>query len=211
VSDIIAQLQSYKLIPVITMHDIDHALPLADCLIAAGLPVMEITLRTSQALACLKLIRQKRPEVLAGAGTILNMNLAVQSIDVGAQFLISPGLNAGLKKLGPTIQNTPYLPGVSTISEVMEAQEAGFRRLKFFPADISGGVPMLKNLSNLFSDLQFCPTGGIQEHALTNYLSVKNVFAVGGSWLTPDDKMKNQDWATITDIVRSSVGLIPRP
>jgi len=199
------------LIPVIVIEDIDHAVPMAKALVAGGLHLLEVTLRTEAGLAAIKLINEQVPEAIVGAGTVCNAKEYQQAIDAGAQFIVSPGLTPELIEKAQQIQkegkwNGVFLPGVATASEVMQAKAAGFTQLKCFPASAIGGVKLLKAWSGPFSDIQFCPTGGISPENYQEYLSLDNVICVGGSWITEGRLLTANNWPEVEKRAHDIVG-----
>jgi 2-dehydro-3-deoxyphosphogluconate aldolase / (4S)-4-hydroxy-2-oxoglutarate aldolase len=184
-------------IPVIVIHRLDDAVPLARALVAGGVRVLEVTLRTPVALPAMQAIIQAVPEAIVGAGTVRSPGDAQAAYDVGCRFAVSPGYTHALGKACAEI-GLPLLPGVSTASEVMQAQADGINFLKFFPATAAGGIPMLKALAGPFTDVMFCPTGGITLETAPQFLALPNVKVCGGSWLTPADAMAAGDWGRIT-------------
>jgi 2-dehydro-3-deoxyphosphogluconate aldolase/(4S)-4-hydroxy-2-oxoglutarate aldolase len=193
-------------IPVIVLHRVADAVPLAEALLAGGVKVLEVTLRTDVALACIEAIAKQLPEALVGAGTIRNAADARAARDAGSRFAVSPGYTSEVgqacRELG-----LPLLPGVATASEVMTAQADGHDFLKFFPAQQAGGIPMLKALGGPFPDVAFCPTGGITPETAPQFLALPNVKVCGGSWLTPADAVEKGDWARITRLAREASAL----
>jgi 2-dehydro-3-deoxyphosphogluconate aldolase/(4S)-4-hydroxy-2-oxoglutarate aldolase len=185
--------------PVVTFTDASVAVDVARALVRGGIRVIEVTLRTPVALKAMELIAKSVPEITVGAGTVLSVADLKASAEAGAAFAISPGatdvlLNAGTS--GPI----PYLPAVATASELMAGLAAGYRCFKFFPAGAAGGIPMLNALGGPFPDARFCPTGGISQATVKSYLDLPNVLCAGGSWLTPAEAMKKQDWAQIESL-----------
>jgi 2-dehydro-3-deoxyphosphogluconate aldolase / (4S)-4-hydroxy-2-oxoglutarate aldolase len=176
-------LAAAPVIPVLTIDRAADAPAIARALVAGGLPVMEVTLRTPAALAAIRAMREV-PGALVGAGTVLDRDHLEAAIDAGAAFLVSPGLTGAVAE-AMAAAALPCLPGVATASEIMRARELGFIRLKFFPAEASGGVPALKALSATFPDLRFCPTGGLTQDNAQSWLDLPAVACVGGSWLVP--------------------------
>lgn len=199
-----AILGQVPVIPVLVIEDAATAVPLARALVAGGVTVLEITLRSAAALDAIRRIVAEVPEARVGAGTVLNPAQFAAVQLAGAQFVISPGATEALYF---TAKDTglPFLPGVSTASEVMVAMEHGFTRAKFFPAESSGGIPALKSLQGPFPEMRFCPTGGITEANLRSYTALSNVFAAGGSWLAPKDRVAAGDWAGITAIAKKAI------
>jgi 2-dehydro-3-deoxyphosphogluconate aldolase/(4S)-4-hydroxy-2-oxoglutarate aldolase len=186
-------------IPVIVLHDADHALPLAQALLTGGIRVLEITLRSGAGMEAIRRISAELPEMIVGAGTVLSPEDLLSVAQAGAKFAISPGLTPSLFAAshdGPI----PLIPGVATASELMLAMERGFTELKFFPAETSGGVRTLQALHGPFPRVTFCPTGGISQENCKEYLSLANVACVGGSWLTPPDVIEQEDWGKITEL-----------
>ena len=174
------------IIPVLTLTDPDHAIRIARWLAADGMPAVEVTLRTSQALDCIRAITRALPDVIVGAGTVLRPEQMDEARKAGAQFLVSPGATAQLID-ACRAGSHPWLPGAATPSEAMYLHDAGFDHLKFFPAEPAGGIAFLKAIAPVLADVRFCPTGGIDQSNAANYLALPNVFAVGGSWVVPRD------------------------
>ncbi len=191
-----ALLTRAPVIPVLAIERLDQALPLAEALIDGGLPVLEITLRTSVALDAIRAITQARPDAWVGVGTYTQPAQAAQAQAAGAQFLVSPGLTDALVSAAAQAA-LPLLPGVATASDILRAQQAGFEQVKFFPAAVSGGIPALNAFAGPFPDMQFCPTGGVSPENYLDYLACRNVVCVGGTWLAPADAVAAGDWARI--------------
>ena len=193
-------------IPVIVLNDVAHAVPMARALLAGGIRMLEITLRTPQALACMEAIARDLPEAIVGAGTVRSAQDAQAAAMAGARFVVSPGythqVGRACRELG-----LPLLPGVATGSEIMMAQEDGWSELKFFPAMQAGGVAMLKAWGGPFGGVSFCPTGGVTLDNAADLLALPNVLCVGGSWLVPADAMARGDWARVTQLARQAAGL----
>ena len=196
-------MQDAPVIPVIVLHDVKHAVALARALVAGGIRMLEVTLRTPQALACLEAIAREVPEAVAGAGTVRSAADVQASLNAGARFAVSPGYT---HTLGQACRDAglPLLPGVATGSEIMAAQEDGYNELKFFPAMQAGGPAMLKAWGGPFIDVRFCPTGGVTQANAAEFLALPNVACVGGSWLTPADALAAGDWARITALARDA-------
>lgn len=199
-------MQASPVIPVIAIDNIDHAVPLAEALVAGGIRVLEITLRTAHGLPAIRAIAERVPQAIIGVGTLTQPEEFAAARDAGAVFGVSPGLTASLvgaaRKSG-----LPLLPGVMTPSEVMAAREAGFRQLKLFPAVPAGGVGMLNSIAGPLPDMVFCPTGGISQETARTFLACKNVACVGGSWLTPRDAVQAGDWARVTALAQAASAL----
>jgi 2-dehydro-3-deoxyphosphogluconate aldolase/(4S)-4-hydroxy-2-oxoglutarate aldolase len=188
------------------LQRVADAVPLARALVAGGVKVLEITLRTPVALQCMREIAQAVPEAIVGAGTIRSVADAQAALDAGCRFGVSPGYT---RDIGLACQRIglPLLPGVATASEVMAANADGYGFLKFFPATAAGGIPMLKALAGPFADVVFCPTGGITPQTAPQFLALSNVKVCGGSWLTPQDAVDAQDWARITGLAQAASAL----
>lgn len=193
-------------IPVIVIHRIEDAVPMAQALVDGGVRVLEITLRTPVALQCMEAIARAVPEAIVGAGTVRSIADAQAAKDAGCVFAVSPGYTSAIGLACRDI-GLPLLPGVATGSEVMMANADGYRFLKFFPATAAGGIPMLKALAGPFPDVVFCPTGGITVESAPQFLALPNVKVCGGSWLTPADAVAAQDWACITRLAREAGAL----
>ena len=193
-------------IPVIVLHRVEDAVPLAEALLAGGVKVLEVTLRTPVALQCIEAIAKALPEALVGAGTIRSAADAQAAQDAGSRFVVSPGYTAEVGAACRAI-GLPLLPGVATASEVMAASADGLSFLKFFPALQAGGIPMLKALGGPFPDITFCPTGGISLESAPQFLALSNVKVCGGSWLTPADAVAAGDWPRITRLAREAQSL----
>ena len=193
-------------IPVIVLQRVADAVPLARALVAGGVKVLEITLRTPVALDCMRAIAGEVPEAIVGAGTIRSVADAKASLAAGCRFGVTPGYSPGIGRACQDI-GLPLLPGVATASEVMAANADGYDFLKFFPATAAGGIPMLKALHGPFGDVLFCPTGGITPETAPQFLALPNVKVCGGSWLTPQDAVDRQDWARITALAVAASAL----
>jgi 2-dehydro-3-deoxyphosphogluconate aldolase/(4S)-4-hydroxy-2-oxoglutarate aldolase len=193
-------------IPVIVIDDVRHAVPMARALVAGGVRVLEVTLRTAAGLAAIEAIARDVPEAIVGAGTVRSAADARAAHAAGSRFAVSPGYTAAVGQACRDL-GLPLLPGVATASEVMAAQDDGLSFLKFFPATAAGGLPMLKALGGPFPDVVFCPTGGITVDTAAQFLALPNVKVCGGSWLTPAPAMAAGDWARITDLARAASAL----
>ena len=190
-------------IPVIVIDDVAAAVPMARALVDGGVRVLEVTLRTANALRCMEAIAKAVPEAIVGAGTVRSLADARAANDVGCQFAVSPGYASGIGLACRDI-GLPLLPGVASASEVMQANADGYFFLKFFPATAAGGIPMLKALAGPFPDVVFCPTGGISVETAPQFLALSNVKVCGGSWLTPADAMAAKDWPRITTLAKAA-------
>ncbi|MFP6249091.1 bifunctional 4-hydroxy-2-oxoglutarate aldolase/2-dehydro-3-deoxy-phosphogluconate aldolase [Helicobacter pylori] len=201
---IIEVLQISPIVPVVVIEDLSDAVPLVQSLIEGGIPIIEVTLRSSCALEAIELIAKNVPKMRVGAGTILNLTQLEQAQNRGAEFLISPGLTPSLLEYAKK-KGMPLIPGVSSSSEVMQALELGYNALKFFPAEYCGGVKLLNAFNGPFKGVKFCPTGGISADNMRSYLNLENVLCVGGSWLTPKDLIQNKEWDKITEICKRAL------
>lgn len=199
-------LKSAPVVPLIQSDDPETAVKIARALIAGGLPVLEIVLRTDAALACLAAIREALPDAQAGAGTVLNAAQVREAAGQGATFIVSPGLDEGVVEAAGEL-DLPVYPGIVTPGELQRAWNLGLRTVKFFPASIAGGVPALKALSSVFRDVGFMPTGGISESNLHEYLALPSVVACGGSWLTPPEAVASGDFERITSLAAAAVAI----
>jgi 2-dehydro-3-deoxyphosphogluconate aldolase/(4S)-4-hydroxy-2-oxoglutarate aldolase len=193
-------------IPVIVIHRVADAVPLARALVAGGVRVLEVTLRTPVALECMRLIVREVPEAIVGAGTVRTPADAEAALGAGCRFAVSPGYRPAIGQACRRI-GLPLLPGVATASEVMMAADDGHDFLKFFPATAAGGIPMLKALAGPFADVAFCPTGGISVDTAPQFLALPNVKVCGGSWLTPQDAVDAGDWGRITRLASAAAAL----
>ncbi|RCU51024.1 keto-hydroxyglutarate-aldolase/keto-deoxy-phosphogluconate aldolase [Corallincola holothuriorum] len=195
--------RTYPVLPVMVIKRLADAVPLATALAKGGIDVFEVTLRTACALDAIKAIKQDVPDALVGAGTVCSAEQLLQVQAAGADFAVSPGLTEQLAEAA-VANNFILIPGVSTPSEVMRAQQYGFNLLKFFPAAQAGGVGMLKAFAGPFGNLKFCPTGGISEANAADYLALDNVVCVGGSWVCPNAMVEAGDWQGITDLAKAT-------
>jgi 2-dehydro-3-deoxyphosphogluconate aldolase/(4S)-4-hydroxy-2-oxoglutarate aldolase len=191
-------------VPVVTIKKAEDAVPIAEALIAGGIKIIEITLRTTAGLKAIEEVSKRIPEMTVGAGTVSNPEQFKNAIGAGAQFVVSPGLTDKLASFAKT-EKTPFLPGVATISEIMKARDYGFQYLKLFPASVVGGPAAIKQYSSLFSDVYFCPTGGISLGNMNEYLSIVNVVCVGGSWLTPESAVEAKNWNEVKRLSKQAV------
>jgi len=190
-------------IPVIVIEDIDDAIPMAKALLAGGIKVLEVTLRTSCALKAIELIANEVPGAIVGAGTLRTKSDATNAKLAGSQFAVSPGYTNEMGMICKDIE-LPLLPGVSTGGEVMNANNDGYYFLKLFPAVAVGGINLLRGFSGPFSDVQFCPTGGVTVDSAADFLALPNVPVCGGTWLTPKNLIENKDWAAITKLAKQA-------
>jgi 2-dehydro-3-deoxyphosphogluconate aldolase/(4S)-4-hydroxy-2-oxoglutarate aldolase len=201
-------LRSAPVIPILTIQNAGNAIPLARALVAGGIRILEIPLRTAPALEAVAAIAGAVPEIMIGVGTVTDPIEFGRAQEGGARFAISPGLRPGLAAAAKEA-GMPYLPGVATASEIMEAVELGFHHLKFFPAEAEGGAALLKTLAGPFPGVRFCPTGGINMQNMARYLKLSNVVSVGGSWIAPQSDIAAGNWEAVTERARESLARVP--
>ena len=203
-TDIRTICESVPLVPVLPIDDVDGAVPLARALVAGGLSVLEITLRTETALSAIKAVRAACPDAVVGAGTLRTAEDLPRCVDAGAQFGVSPGAP---ERLMDAVDGSglPFLPGCASPTEAMRLADRGYSVLKFFPAEAAGGTRMLKSLAEPLSGIVFCPTGGVTIENARDYLALPNVVTVGGSWVAPKDLIRSEDWKGIEDLARQAV------
>lgn len=199
-------MRTSPVIPVIAIDKIEQAVPLAKALVAGGIRVLEVTLRTEHGIPAIRAMVEQVPDAIVGVGTLTQPEEFAAARDAGAVFGVSPGLTPGLVDAAKR-SGLPLLPGVMTPSEVMAAREAGFHQLKLFPAVPAGGLGMLNAMAGPLPDVTFCPTGGISQETAAQFLACRNVACVGGSWLTPKDAMQFGDWDRITELARAASAL----
>jgi 2-dehydro-3-deoxyphosphogluconate aldolase/(4S)-4-hydroxy-2-oxoglutarate aldolase len=190
---------SSPLMPVLQIKEIQQAIPLATALFSGGIHALEVTLRTEIALEVVRLLTTTFPDAMIGVGTVTTPDQLKQAIDAGAKFAFSPGQTQALLLAG-TKASIPFIPGIASISELMEGLVLGYTHFKFFPAVAAGGIPMLKAIYGPFPQARFCPTGGINETNFSDYLALPNVSCIGGSWIVPEEAIKKGNWALITDL-----------
>lgn len=195
-------LKGIRALPVIAIDDVADAVPLADALAEGGLTALEVTLRTAAGLDAIAKLQKERPKLLIGAGTVVTGAQMKQCAALGVRFVVSPGLTPALLEIAHELR-VPFLPGISTASEIMLGLQYGWTEFKFFPAEAAGGIAMLKSLAGPFPDVRFCPTGGVSPQNAVSYLSLPNVVMVGSSSMLPADAMKRKDWADIARRARS--------
>ena len=201
-------LDRVPVVPVVVVEELVHAVPLVRALVAGGLPVVELTLRTPVALEAVRAIADEVPEVLLGVGTVRTPAQADAAAAAGAGFLVSPGTTPALLA-GMQATGLPLLAGASTVSEVLALAEAGLEEAKFFPAEAAGGTAYLRAIAAPVPGMRFCPTGGITAATAPDYLALPNVGCVGGSWLTPADALAAGDWDRVTALARAAAALRP--
>ena len=195
------------IVPVVVLNNVEDAVPLAGALLKGGIDFMEITFRTECAAECISVISKEVPDMTVGAGTVLNVEQAKLAVDCGARFIVSPGLDEATVKWA--IENDiPVIPGTVTPTEIMKAISLGLKVVKFFPADVYGGIKAIKALSAPFGQVKFLPTGGVSEANLNEFAANKSVIAVGGSWVCKKDDIINHDWDKITMLSENAVKII---
>lgn len=199
-------LEQTRVVPLVQADDPNVAVEISHALIEGGLSVLEVVLRTDEALKCLEAIVTKFPDAHVGAGTVLSADQAKEVITRGAKFIVSPGLDEASVKIAQS-HNMPIYPGVATPTELQRAWNLGLRTVKFFPAGLAGGPKMLKAFSSVFRDMRFMPTGGVSAANLTEFLEIPSVIACGGSWLTPASAIKDGDFAAITKLAREALAI----
>ena len=192
------------IVPVLVINKVEEALPIAEALLAADIKVLEVTLRTPAALDVISTIAKELPEAVVGSGTVTNRQQLQQSYDAGAKFAISPGLTKDLLQAGNE-GNIALIPGISSISELMDGADFGYDHLKFFPAEASGGVQAIKSIGGPFPDIRFCPTGGINLANVKDYLALPNVMCCGGSWLVSNQIVEGKNWQEITQLAKQAL------
>lgn len=189
-------------VPVIVVDNAEQAVNLGKALVAGGVPVLEVTLRTEAALEAIAALRKEVPDAIVGAGTVCSREQYVKAVEAGAEFIISPGMTPDLLAVGKEY-DIPYLPAVATISDILLGMEHGYDHFKFFPAEVNGGVKALKAFSGPLPHIRFCPTGGINEKNYQDYLALESVLCVGGSWIVPSDLVQAGKWDEITELAKS--------
>lgn len=205
--EILNKLNQYKVVPVIQINRVEDAVPLAKVLVENGLPVAEVTFRTDAAAGAIKAMREAYPELCIGAGTVLTPEQVDQAIEAGSEFIVAPGLNPNTVRLCQA-RNIPVVPGVNNPSQVEQALELGLTFLKFFPAEASGGVNMVKSLLAPYVDVSFMPTGGIGKGNINDYLGLERIVCCGGTWMVSPKMIENQQWDEIGQLVREAVELV---
>ncbi|WP_394126798.1 bifunctional 4-hydroxy-2-oxoglutarate aldolase/2-dehydro-3-deoxy-phosphogluconate aldolase [Vibrio hepatarius] len=206
-NEMINKLKQFKVIPVIQINKVEHAIPLAKVLVDNGLPVAEVTFRTEAAAASIKAMSDAYPEMCVGAGTVLNAEQVDQAKAAGSEFVVAPGLNPNTVRYCQEI-GMPIVPGVNNPSQVEQALELGLNFLKFFPAEASGGVPMVKSLLAPYVNVSLMPTGGIGKGNVNDYLAIDRVVCCGGTWMVAPSLIENEQWDEIGRLVREAVELV---
>jgi 2-dehydro-3-deoxyphosphogluconate aldolase/(4S)-4-hydroxy-2-oxoglutarate aldolase len=199
-------MRTSPVIPVLTVEDLAHAAPLAQALLAGGLKVLELTLRTPIALEAIKAMVEAAPDAIVGAGTVLNPDELYRAVDAGAKFIVSPGLTEKLARAAEAA-GVPLLAGIATAGDIMRGLDLGLNRFKFFPAETSGGAAAVAAFGGPFGEVRFCPTGGVTPQNAPNYLALKNILCVGGTWITPKAAVTAGEWDKITELARQAAAL----
>lgn len=192
------------IVPVLVIKDVKDALPIAEALLKAEVKVLEVTLRTPAALEAISLIAKELPEAVIGSGTVTNADQLQRSFDAGSKFAISPGLTKDLLEAGNDSE-IALIPGISSISELMDGIDYGYDHFKFFPAESSGGAKAIQSIGGPFADIRFCPTGGINLNNINDYLALDNVGCCGGSWLVTDKIVQAKNWSEITKLAKQAL------
>lgn len=200
------ELEKVPVVPVVVIDDADKAVPVAQALVAGGLPIIEVTMRTAAAPDAIAAIAEHVPQAIIGAGTVLSAEQARSIVAAGAKFIVSPGLHDAVVAAANDL-NVPIIPGVATATELQQAWNMGLRILKFFPAGQAGGLPMIKALASVFRDVVFMPTGGVSPSNLKDYLASPAVLACGGSWLTPSDAIADGDYDRIKTLASEALAI----
>ncbi|MEA3523295.1 MAG: bifunctional 4-hydroxy-2-oxoglutarate aldolase/2-dehydro-3-deoxy-phosphogluconate aldolase [Campylobacterota bacterium] len=200
-------MQISPIVPVIALDSVEDALPLAEALLEGGIALMEITLRTEAGLKSIETIAKNMPEMNVGAGTVINAQGFKNAVNHGSQFVFSPGISEELMQTSRDL-DIALIPGVATASEVMLAQNSGFEYCKLFPATVAGGTSALKAFSGPFAAMKFCPTGGVNLENLNDFLTLKNVLCVGGSWIVPHQAIKDKNFKEVTRLCKEAISII---
>ncbi|MDA0128115.1 bifunctional 4-hydroxy-2-oxoglutarate aldolase/2-dehydro-3-deoxy-phosphogluconate aldolase [Vibrio sp. MarTm2] len=203
-NEMINKLKQFKVIPVIQINKVEHAVPLAKVLVENGLPVAEVTFRTEAAAEAIKAMSEAYPEMCVGAGTVLNAQQVDEAKAAGSEFVVAPGLNPNTVRYCQEV-GMPIVPGVNNPSQVEQALELGLNFLKFFPAEASGGVAMVKSLLAPYVDVSLMPTGGIGKGNVNDYLAIDRVVCCGGTWMVAPSLIENEQWDEIAKLVREAV------
>jgi 2-dehydro-3-deoxyphosphogluconate aldolase/(4S)-4-hydroxy-2-oxoglutarate aldolase len=200
-------LRMAPVVPVLSIAELDQAVPLARALVAGGIPVLEVTLRTPAGLAAIRAISEQLPEAIVGAGTVINPAGFQAAVEAGSRFVVTPGLTDALLDAAAD-SDVPLIPGIATVGEMMTALDRGIDCLKFFPAEAAGGVATLKAFAGPFPQVKFCPTGGVNLGNIASYLALDSVITVGGTWLTPGSAVAAGDWGAITALAREAANRV---
>lgn len=202
-TDLIERIRKIKIVPVVKLDDVKDAVPLAEALVKGGLPCAEVTFRTQAAAEAIRRMKEEYPEMLVGAGTVLQTSQVDEAIEAGAEFIVSPGLNPRTVQYCQE-KNIPVLPGVATASEIEQALELGLTVVKFFPAEVNGGIKAIKALAAPYTMIRFMPTGGVGMENVKEYLAFDRVVACGGTWMVKDELIKNGEFDRIETLTREA-------
>jgi len=205
--DVLKQIQEIGIVPVVVLDDVNDAEPLGKALCEGGLPCAEVTFRTEAAEECIRIMSEKFPDMLVGAGTVLTTEQVDRAVDAGAKFIVSPGLNPGIVKYCVE-KGVPITPGCANASDIEQALENGLEVVKFFPAEPAGGLPMIKALAAPYVNVMFMPTGGISPKNVRDYLAYNRILACGGSWMVKADLVKNKEYDKIVEMCKECVAIV---
>lgn len=205
--DIMDRFYKTGVVPVVVINDANDALTTADALLAGGIDIMEVTLRTSAGLDSIRLIAENRQQMLIGAGTVVTLKQCVEAVQAGAKFIVAPGFDAEVVSYCVD-HSIPVLPGCVTPTEIMAAMKLGLKTFKFFPAGVYGGLEAMKALSGPFGGIRFVPTGGVNGENMQEYIEAPFIYAVGGSWMCTAKDIANHEWAKITELSRKATGIV---
>lgn len=205
--NLLAELEEIAVVPLVTLNSVEEAVPLARALCEGGIPVAEVTFRSDSAIEGMKAIKKEVPEIILVAGTVHNVSKAQQAVEAGCEAIVTPAFNEEVVQWCIS-NNIAVLPGTVTPTDIEKAYNLGLRYVKFFPAQAYGGVPTLKALSGPFKDMKFLPTGGVSLGNMQEYMSLPNVFAVGGSFPVPSQAQREHDWERITQVCRQIVSTL---
>ena len=200
-------LRAAGILPVVTVHTLDEARKVSEALLKGGLPAIELTLRTPVAMEALAMLKKELPDIVIGAGTVLTQDQIAQSIDAGADFLVTPGTPPAMAE-ALAAADIPVVPGAATPTELLSLMARGFRVCKLFPASAVGGLQMIKGLAGPLAELKLCPTGGITEDTAGQYLSQPNVLCIGGSWMVPRDWLAKGEWHKVRDSAAAAAKIV---
>jgi len=206
---ILDEVAKYKIVPVIKLEKPSDVLPLGNALLEGGLPISEITFRTAAAREAIRLLRESYPSILVGAGTVITIEQVIHARDAGAKFIVTPGFNPRIVDYC-LANDIPVIPGVNSPTQIEQGLERRLFLLKFFPAEASGGIKMLKALNGPYSDVLFIPTGGIDQSNLLQYIQLKNVAAVGGSWMVKEDLIASSRFDEISRLCREALSIVQK-
>lgn len=205
--DVAAEFAKIKIVPVVKIDDVKDAVPLAEALVEGGLPCAEVTFRTEAAAEAIKNMKEAFPDMLVGAGTVLTCSQVDEAMEAGAEFIVSPGLNPKTVEYCQE-KDIPVFPGVATASEIEKAMDLGLKAVKFFPAEVNGGIPAIRALSAPYFQMKFMPTGGVNPENVKDYLAVESIFACGGTWMVKDTLIREGNFEEIKRLTREAAELV---